>query len=102
MEHGLLKDLHDTTRLALDVFGGGAQINKCIEELQELIAELLEIDDNPLDEEHAARCIDETADVLIMAMQMRMLFGAAKVDERIRFKLQRLRERIESGRLVKL
>jgi hypothetical protein len=62
-----------------------AQVNMAIEECAELIVEL----------QHGRRGRDsdvpsEVADVIIMMYQMRVMFGAESVDERIAEKLDRL------------
>ena len=72
---------------ALEVFGADRQVDKCIGEMAELTDALLSHRHGEADREAV---IDEVADVLITAGQMRLLFGADAVDARIAAKLSRL------------
>jgi len=73
-------------------YGAEAQIKKTQEELREL--------DHALTEYRFAKSrssvgpatadvIDEIADVLIMAIQLRVIFGGHAIDERVQFKIER-------------
>ena len=70
-------------------FGAISQINKCIEELDELQVELTRRKIN----KEAIQT--EVADVLIMTVQMAMLFGWDEVVKEIQFKLKRTERIIE-------
>lgn len=67
-------------------FGNEAQYLKCAEECAELAAATLRFDRRQM--------IEETADVLITAMNNRELLGVENVDAEIRRKLDRLNNRI--------
>jgi NTP pyrophosphatase (non-canonical NTP hydrolase) len=77
---------------AIDEYGIYAQSLKCVEELNELAVELMH---SLRVKETSYELIDEIADVLIMAMSMRHCYGLKDVDERIQFKLHRLKERMK-------
>ena len=73
-------------------YGKASQVEKSIEELREL--------DEALTRYLCAACpppgtrgynavIDEIADVLIMAIQLRVIFGGNEIDKRVRFKIER-------------
>jgi len=76
-------------RDALAHYGIGPQILKVCEEMSEL--------DIALSHGTSEDVRDEIADVLIMTEQMRIAFGASAVDERIAFKIDRQRKRMEGG-----
>lgn len=85
-----ISDICDTERLQRIIahYGIKAQCYKAIEELEELNAEL----EATLDGDiiiPTPSIVDEIADVLVMASQLREIFGAEAVDERIEFKLNR-------------
>jgi hypothetical protein len=69
-------------------YGVEAQIEKCKEELTELLVELNA--ENP----DGRRIIDECADVIITAFQIAYIFGVDNVIFRIKYKIGRLRKRI--------
>jgi hypothetical protein len=79
--------MQEVMQAALDVFGPVRQTDKCIGEMAELTDALLSHRHGEADREAV---IDEVADVLITAGQMRLLFGADAVDARIAVKLSRL------------
>lgn len=80
-------------KAALAEFGQNAQMIKTCEELGELSTQLCKrLNGSPTTD---AAIIDEVADVLIMANQMRTLFGAEAVDTRIEFKLNRTMQFIQ-------
>ena len=72
---------------ALDAFGVNRQRDKCLGEMAELTDALLR---QRYGETDCASVIDEIADVLITVGQMRLLFGAAAVDQQVAVKLARL------------
>ena len=86
----------DLLKEAIDYYGPHAQIMKACEECSELQVELHHWLRNwkvafvPQEE----KLRDELADVLIMVMQLREIFGTAAVDAQVQVKLERLRKRI--------
>lgn len=73
---------------AVIAFGAKPQMIKTCEELGELITQLCKrLNNSPTSDESI---IDEIADVIIMANQMRIVFGKDAVDDRIVFKLDRI------------
>ena len=92
-----VEDLPQFARDAIYHYGDRAQARKCIEECREL--------DDALTAWLMGRCglefekavIDEIADVIIMAQQMREAFCTIAVDERIAFKIERQRKRMQGG-----
>lgn len=86
--------MSDTTlSKALRHYGHHAQCLKAVEELAELQVELLHHLAERGDRE---RICSEVADVLIMAGQLRLMFGPAKVDGYEHAKLNRLEERMSA------
>jgi NTP pyrophosphatase (non-canonical NTP hydrolase) len=75
---------------ALTTFGESKQIDMAIEECAELT---LALQHNKRG--RAVNVITEIADVIIMAGQMRLLFGADAVDAEIEEKLERLEYRLD-------
>lgn len=88
----MLKDdvslmLSKVAPVAFQAFGERAQIIKALEELSELMQVLCKrLNGSPVSEDDT---IDEIADVLIMAGQLRFLYGADLVDQRMMYKLER-------------
>ena len=83
----------------IDIKGHKHQINKCIEELSELIKELCRFVND--DYYNLERIIDETADVKIMLRQLEIILGRTgykfkeMTDNRINQKNTRLERRLE-------
>ncbi len=91
---------------ALAHYGPTAQAEKAVEELLELRDSLINLRgfevlvNTPMFAglpDAIKAVIDEIADVLIMVEQMRIAFGAKAVDERIAFKIERQRKRMQEG-----
>ena len=76
---------------AINHFGVEGQINKAMEEMGELITELARRNSSRYDKNRVA---EEVADALIMLEQLRIIFGASKVDGYIAEKLERLENTI--------
>lgn len=76
---------------AINHFGVEGQINKAVEEMGELITELSRRNLSRFDEDRVA---EEVADALIMLEQLRIIFGASKVDGYVAGKLERLKKTI--------
>ncbi len=82
----------------LEVCGQDFQMRMCVEEMSELTKEickyeriknLKEEDMNAQLEKAKQNIIEETADVLICAMQMRKMFGEDEVDKVMNYKIDR-------------
>lgn len=88
MKQSLYTKLSYVTSRAVIQWGEKAQAIKACEEMGELTTQLCKrLNNSPTTDEAV---IDEIADVLIMAFQMRSIFGLEAVDERIDYKLERL------------
>lgn len=88
-----LARLDDLTIKARQKWGDNPQKIKTVEELSELSVVLCKaINGSPVTQE---QLVDEIADVLIVANQMRHHYGEIEVDNRIEFKLDRLERAIE-------
>jgi NTP pyrophosphatase (non-canonical NTP hydrolase) len=86
--------LEAATESTMLAFGLNAQMVKTCEELGELTTALCKrLNGSPVSD---AQIVDEVADVLIMANQMRHTFGADAVDDRIVYKLNRTMEFIRT------
>lgn len=94
MEQEIQKALDVFSESALIAFGDHAQTIKTCEELGELLSVLMRRLNGR--EVPQAEIVDEVADVLIMAHQMRKMVGCEAVDERIRFKMNRTIEFIRN------
>lgn len=86
--------LETASESVLMAYGEKAQMIKTCEEMGELATQLCKRLNNPHTPESGV--IDEIADVLIMVMQMRTVFGPSSVDERVLFKLDRTLEFIRA------
>lgn len=75
---------YDAPRI-LDKYPSGQQ-HKAIEEMAELTVELCKVMGGKFNQDKVR---EEIADVLVMAYQMRYLYGSEQVDEIIHFKLDR-------------
>ena len=79
---------------AIDHYGIDHQKNKAVEELSELIVELM----HDLDGRARMDAIrEELADVIVMAEQLRIIYGGSEVDRWIERKLVRLSHRMNPG-----
>lgn len=92
--------IHEFCLVALRHYGNASQIDKAIEECDEL-SEALQHYQASKGLVVRATCrrhvISEIADVLIMAHQMRLVFGEGNVDEMIAEKIKRQRQRMQEG-----
>lgn len=77
-------------RKALKAYGPYCQTIKSIEEMAELTVALSKQAFGGA----TSSVIDEIADVLIMTNQLKLIYGEAEVDERVKFKIERLRQRL--------
>ncbi len=85
-------------KMAINKFGVEPQIDMIIEECLELALALQRLKrkrGNPEDKEFAV--IDEIADVTIMLEQAKIIFSQERINDRVRFKMERLCKRIEEG-----
>lgn len=79
---------------AVTHFGINHQKNKAVEELSELIVEIM----HDLDGRARMDAIrEELADVIVMAEQLRIIYGGSEVDRWIERKLVRLQHRLDPG-----
>ncbi len=96
---------HDTFNKFIEAYGIEAEMRMCIEEMSELTKELCKFirysknvqspeNDRKL-EEIKQNIIEETADVLICASQMKKFFGEAEVENVMDYKIERGRNIVE-------
>ena len=78
---------------AINHFGVENQTKQALQEMGERIVELERRGTDRFDRDHVA---EEVADVIIMANQLRIIYGGERVDEIVDQKLQRL-EKVMSG-----
>ena len=89
-----MKEMQKATLVrAINHFGVDGQVEKAIEEMGELLVELARRHSPRHDKERVA---EEVADVLIMAEQLRIIYGGERVDGYVSAKLERL-EKTMSG-----
>ena len=100
MTISLLDNLDRFARQAVGHYGNARQIDKAIEECDELSEALTQYQaaSGLVDRDAYGRhVIGEIADVIIMAQQMRLVFGAQAVDAMIDEKIDRQRKRMQEG-----
>lgn len=78
---------------AVEHYGKGHQLVKAMEEMAELTAELARTADTRTTNRHIC---EEIADVMIMMKQLTIIFGESKVHEIEEFKIQRLKDNMDS------
>ena len=84
----------DILHKVIEKWGPQIQINKIQEEVLELALALNQLNCPTKDKDKLEAAIyDELADVKIMMAQADILFDKARIDERIKFKLERLQRR---------
>lgn len=83
---------------ALDLWGGYAQAEMCMEECAELIVAIRHFAREKITADQLA---SEIADVEIMCHQMRLLVGADMVEKAKKNKVDRLLRRIEIVKMVR-
>lgn len=82
---------------AIQKYGERGQIAQISEECLELALELHKLQNREPKPEQFDRIIDKIADVNIMIAQANIMFDASVIQQRIDFKLNRLKERIENN-----
>lgn len=87
---------HDVLVQAPLQLGHRSQFSKALEELAELQLILARYNHEPARYLSPEPIIDEIADAAIMLHQLATIFGKALVDQRIEFKVNRLKLRIET------
>jgi NTP pyrophosphatase (non-canonical NTP hydrolase) len=88
-------EIKEIYRLALDKYGVESQLNQLQEECAELIVAVNKHRRTPFDD--LKEITDECADVLIMIDQIIEIYNIQQnVKDRIEFKLNRLKERLEN------
>jgi len=88
------------SHVAVDHYGS-QQLVKAKEELLELdraLSRYVAAGFPPSGTRGHNRVTDEVADVLVMAMQVRHMFGPEEVDKRIAYKIERQRKRMREGK----
>ncbi len=93
-----IKDNGEVYAKLIEAFGEDRQLIVCIEEMSELTKELckyLRYKDEKNIDKIKENIIEETADVLILAGQIRNMFGKEKVDKMIEKKIKRTLERCD-------
>lgn len=86
-------DIDETAEAAIKKYGKDAQIVKSLEELGELVTAICQnYNGRPV-----GHVLDEIADVFIMIRQLRIIYGADLVDQKIQFKLGRLLSRMKNN-----
>ena len=85
----------ETLKNAISAFGADAQITKLCEECAELMTAVIHRRAGRDTNDHVA---EEMADVTLMMVQMRIIFGISEedIDKWMAYKLERLRERLEN------
>ena len=78
-------------KTALALYGTDQQILQAVEECSELQQALMHYRRGKIP--HAA-VVDEIADVMFMAQQMRLVFGPRLVDDAVAHKIERLGKRV--------
>jgi NTP pyrophosphatase (non-canonical NTP hydrolase) len=81
---------------AIHTWGGNAQEMMAIEECSELIKAICKFNRKPTTGKEFTDLIDEIADVTIMMRQMAIIVGPERVEERIKFKIERLKKRLNN------
>lgn len=79
-------------KLAASTWGEEAQIRVAIEECGEFLSAIMKSYRGRATNE---QIVDEIADVTIMMQQMAVMFGQEAVDERIKYKIDRIKQRLE-------
>lgn len=85
---------HETLREAVLNFGYQSQLTKAIEELAELQLVLARYNHEPARYLNFEPIVDEVADVAIMTHQLAVMFGLQAVKDRIDFKVNRLKDKM--------
>ena len=86
---------HETLVQAPLQLGHQSQLTKALEEIAELQLILARYNHEPARYLSPTPIVDEIADVAIMVHQLAVIFGKALVDERIAFKVERLKAKLE-------
>lgn len=85
-------------QLAIDTWGVPAQCDMVQEECMELAMALHKLKRVRGDaDKKIENVIDEIADVKIMILQAERIFGKEKVNERVKFKMKRVQQRLKEG-----
>lgn len=88
--------MNEVLTQAIKEFGQCNQKIKAIEEMSELIKEICK---EKVGETKLKNIVDEIADVEIMIEQLKIIYDAIElVDERKKYKINRLKERIEKNK----
>ncbi len=104
LDQAIYADRHKVYKKSISHYGIYRKLTTTIEECAELIQAIAKAQRYgknvaggiEMSHEHRAAIIDEVADVTIMMEQMQMLFPPEKIRERIAFKVNRLKKRIDA------
>lgn len=94
---GMKEDQIDVCKAAIEKWGADKQQKMAVEEAAEFIVAMMKTEragGRQLDPDAIAKIIDEIADVAITNYQMQLIYGVEAVEERIRFKIERLKGRL--------
>ena len=89
----LTGEQEELLRLAIEKWGKEAQIRMAVEECGELLSALMKLYRSRVTEEDV---IDEVADNILMNEQLAMIYGKDKVLARIKFKMDRVKTRLNA------
>lgn len=96
IEMNCSEDTKSLFSTCLKKWGADAQVAMILEECLELASAI----HKHRRKDNSENIIDEIADVKIMLMQAEMIFDLSKIDERVSFKLNRLKNRIDSSQFT--
>ena len=88
---------HEILRMAPLYFGHQSQLTKALEELAELSLVLARYNHEPARYLSPEPIVDEIADVAIMVHQLACIFGFKSVQDRIDYKVDRLKTKLING-----
>lgn len=88
--------MQETLKKIIKNYGMYNQINMVIEEMAELTMAIMKLKRDRTCEAYFENFIEEIADVKIMIEQLIIIVGNQRVDEVIKYKLERMERRMES------
>ncbi len=92
-------DVKRVLQKAIDTYGMYAQLDMCIEEMSELTKAICKYKrlgaSNPNIVPVIENLEEETADVLIMIEQIKMMFDSHNIEQQTEYKIKRLAERLD-------
>ena len=91
--HMILPAYHQIADRAVRKWGRGRQMTKAIEEMAELTTAILHHDDKKAD---LGQVLGEAADVMVMLLQLRLIYGAAGFDRGLLLKIEARETRVQA------